>query len=660
MSLVSIQNASFDFGRERILAGANLSLFAGVKYALVGDNGAGKTTLLSLLSGELPLHGGTRQAAGRLAIRHLRQETTFDPAREGDAPLYDSVLRAAFAPELELEAELARAAAALAAAPAREAEALAHRQGELQAEYERLRGYEARARLEAALHGLGLPDAIWTQPLGALSGGERRRAALTAVLLAGGDLLLLDEPTNHLDLAACEWLEEFLLRAKAAVVLVSHDRHFLDRVATQTLHLADGRLTLHSGNYSFFARARAEQDRQALVAWERQQERVRRTEDFIRRNIAGQKSRQAQSRRRLLAREERLARPSAARGAYPLRLEPRRESGTLALEIEGLSKGFGAQRLWAGLSLLVMRGERVGIVGPNGCGKTTLLRVLAGLELPDRGTVRLGHNVDLGYYDQLLRGVNDARTVLEEVAAVDPAATVGELRGFLAAFGFGPDTLDRPVGALSGGERARLSLLRLIKEGHNTLLLDEPTNHLDTRAREALEDALAGFPGTLVVVSHDRRFLDRLAGRLLVFGAASDGSPTLEVFPGNYAGWHARQAARQVEMAAGGAGPSPAGGRPLAAGASVAPPAAPAGEVRASLSKNEVARRRRWMAEAEREIAALEQERDGLVSELATPRLAPERLRAVNARLPELEAVLAGKLALWEEWGREIEGADRE
>ena len=707
MSLISLTGATFDRGREKILHEVNLSVFAGLKYALIGENGAGKTTLLAVLAGELPLHAGVRQAASRAVIRFLRQETAFAAPREDAAPLYDAVLRAAFAPELALEEELAATTRRLADAPAEEAGELVKRQGALHAEFERLGGYSIASRTEAALAGLGLPPATWRRRLHELSGGERRRGMLAATLLGGGDLLLLDEPTNHLDLAACEWLEDYLAESPAAAVLVSHDRQFLDRVTSHTWHLHAGRLTAFAGAYTAFARWHEEQQKQALAAWERQQERIRKTEDFIRRNIAGQKSRQAQSRRKALAKEERLTPPPAAARPYTLRLAPQRESGAVVLEVEGLAKAYEGRPVVEGLSLLVARGERIGVVGPNGSGKSTLLKLLAGIVFPDRGTVRLGFGVDLGYYDQHQRTVRDDRTVLAEAATMDPIATEGELRSFLGAFGFGADLVDRPVGALSGGERGRLSLLKLIKEGHNTLLLDEPTNHLDIRCREALERALTEFAGTLIVVSHDRRFLDRLVTRLLVFPADGEpasppraGSPRAggapagrtppgeepasrpRLFLGNYEQWHERQLA----LAGPRAGPPVAvrlagtGGRGFGAGSGApgaAPGAAsgdrpaasrdgardagcdagggPAGA--AALSKNEVVRRQAWMAEAEARIAALEGERDGIVAALADPRLEPERLRERADRLARLEAELAEQLALWEKWGREIEGA---
>ncbi len=660
MSLLSLLDADFDYGRETILCHVQLNLLPGVKYALVGANGAGKTTLLSVLAGELPLNGGARQISAGVRIRWLRQDMVLAAPGEEEQPLLACVEREAFGPELALEAEMARLSHLLAASGEQAGhERLTRELGRLQTEFEHREGYTRHARLEAALGGVGLPSSCWERPLAALSGGERRRAALAAILLAGADLLLLDEPTNHLDLAGCEWLEGFLQSHAGTAVLVSHDRQFLDRLAQQTLELEGGRLTAYSGNYSSYERARRQQRQQEETAWQRQQEWIASTEDYIRRNIAGQKTRQAQSRRKQLARVKRLERPGARSASYRLAFHPARASGSVVLQVEGLRKSHGGRLLIAGLELLVARGQRIGVVGPNGCGKTTLLRVLCGQESPDAGVVSLGHNVDLGVYDQQILGVSDQHQVIEELAVVDPGATIGELRSRLGAFGFGEELYDRLVGRLSGGERGRLALLRLMLEGHNTLLLDEPTNHLDVRCRESLEEGLAAYDGTLIVVSHDRRFLDRVVERLLVF-TPEEAEGRVLLFPGNYGEFRRyrleRQASGNESGTAGAAAAGVAGGgrgRASASRADGEEAAGPAGP--RPLSKNERARRRRWIAEVEEDISALEAERRRLLEAMAAPDLpASERLEMGN-RCVEIDRALAARMELWEQWSREIE-----
>jgi ATP-binding cassette subfamily F protein 3 len=650
LALLSLTNAHFDYGREKILRGVNLALHPGVKYALVGANGAGKTTLLSAVAGELQLHGGARQVMGSARIRLLRQETSLTVG-EGGGQLLETVAESAFARERQLEADLAGVARRLEQAEASEHDALVVEQGRLQAEFERLDGYAIQSRLETALRGVGLLPETWDRPVDLLSGGERRRAALAAVLLSGAELLLLDEPTNHLDLESCEWLEGYLDQYPGAVVIVSHDRHFLDRVARKTLHLDRGRLVSYSGNYSFFDQQSALRYEQELSAWERQQTKIKQTEEYIRRNIEGQKTRQAQSRRKQMDKEEKLERPTAEPGLFRFHLEPARPSGGTVMQLEGLAKSYGQRPLLHQFDLHVSRGERLGIVGPNGCGKSTLLKMLAGRVVPDAGRVVMGHNVDLGFYDQELASVSDHNTVLAEMASVDPRATLGELRSFLGAFGFGEDLFDRQVGRLSGGERGRLALLRLIKEGHNTLLLDEPTNHLDIRSRESLEAALAEFTGTLIVVSHDRRFLDKIIDKLLVFPPADQAPGRVTVHLGNYAEYVRDRDQRRQEMAE-----EKRAEAPRFSGEKAAEPASTAVATgRAPLSKNEQQRRQKWIEEAEENILSLETEKEAILQEMAATDLANDRRVELGRRIVAIEEELAGHLADWEQWSLEIE-----
>ncbi len=645
MALLSLTNAHFDYGREKILRGVNAAIQPGVKYALVGANGAGKTTLLAAMIGDLQLEDGTRQLMGGATIRHLRQETTLEVVNNTTNRLRETVANAAFAKERDLEHRLTQLAGEIASASTEHHAGLVAEQGRVQDEFERLDGYTMTARLDTALRGVGLRSGTWETPVDKLSGGERRRAALAQVLLSRADLLLLDEPTNHLDLESCEWLEGFIINYPGAAIVVSHDRYFLDRVVTKTLHLDRGRLVSYSGNYSFYDKQSALRYQQDFAAWERQQARIKQTEEYIRRNLEGQKTKQAQSRRKLLAKEERLERPTTEPGLFRFHLHPVRPSGGTALETAGLAKGYEDRTLLRDLDLNISRGDRVGIIGPNGCGKSTLLKMMAGRVVPDAGRLVVGHNVDLGFYDQELTGVSDHNTVLAEMMAVDPRATLGEHRNFLGAFGFGEDLYDRQVSALSGGERGRLSLLRLIKEGHNTLLLDEPTNHLDIRSRESLEAALQEFTGTMVVVSHDRRFLDKLVDRLLVFPPAGDVSGQVRVFDGNYQDYVWKRAQEAQAQTVGRKNPSNTkpGQLKIASAAKI------------SLSKNEQKRRQQWIDEAEAAMVELETEQESILSEMGAPDLANERRLALGKRCGEIENEITTHMTNWEQWSLEIE-----
>ncbi len=652
MALVSLDNLHFDYGREAILRGVSLALQPQVRCGLVGANGAGKTTLMAAIAGELDIPTGSRQLLGGAEIVMLRQESTLDVADEPEMPLIERVGALAFHREQAIERELEEIHLQLAEEKVSEDEHhdLITRQGQLQAEFERLDGYGAPARLKSALLGVGLAPRIWTHPLHKLSGGEGRRGALAVVLLSGADLLLLDEPTNHLDLDSCEWLEGFLNTCKSAALIVSHDRYFLDRVTTRTLHLDRGRLISYAGNYSFFAEQSRQRFQQDLNAWQRQQAKIKQTEDYIRRNIEGQKTKQAQARRKQLAKEVLLERPSAAGRLFPFSLEPIQRSGGTVFQGEKLTKGWGDRTLIKDFDFHVARGERVGIVGPNGCGKSTLLKILTGITMPDEGRVVVGHGVDVGYYDQELSGVSDHNTVISEISAVDPRATLGELRSFLGAFGFGEDLFDRSVARLSGGERGRLSLLRLVKEGHNTLLLDEPTNHLDVRSRESLEMALKKFSGTLVVVSHDRRFLDQVVERLVIFPGGEETEPgRLAFFTGNYSQWNEHRRQEQQRLKDEQLRAVAKSGKPGK------PPRNNSTSAKAVLSKNEIKRREQRITATEDRIKQLENEQALAVEEMGLPATDNARRLVLGKRCSEIETELTSCMELWETLHLEIE-----
>ncbi len=533
MAVLRVENVTKGYGARVVLDGVSFAVGNGQKVALVGANGTGKSTLLKIMAGVEEPDTGEVSLAGGVRTGLLGQE----PELRGEGTALEAV-RGAFTEVLALEGRLRDLEREMAGAG--ESGALLAEYGRVLARYEAAGGYDVDYRARAALLGLGFREAELELPVAKLSGGQRSRAALARLLLTEPDLLLLDEPTNHLDLDALEWLEDTLTRFGGAVVVVSHDRYFLDRLAQHVLELEAGRVTRYAGNYRAYEAARAARMEQLEEERERYQEEVHRLEDYVRRYRAGNRARQAKSRERRLERLLREAPPASPRTTPGLSLafSPEGAPGRLVVEAEGLAKGYGGRVLFSQVSFRVERGARVGVVGPNGAGKTTLLRLLLGLEPPAAGRVRWGAGVVPGYLPQSREAPENGATVLEAcLDAADEAGrelTVGEARSLLARFLFRGDTVFQTVGSLSGGERARLALLRLVLSGANFLVLDEPTNHLDLPARRALEDAIAAFDGTVLLVSHDRRLLDAVCSHILVLDRAS------AVFvPGNYSAYRA-------------------------------------------------------------------------------------------------------------------------
>lgn len=538
MTLVRLQHISKGFAGVPILHDISWQVEAGRKIGLIGANGSGKSTLLQILSGAMSSDSGVVERSRGLCLGHLTQITTV----EGERTLYEEV-REAFRHLLNIQQEMDELESRMGANQASEQEM--QRYGTLLEEFNVAHGYAIQSRVEATLFGLGFRPSELHKPVAQLSGGQKNMGALARVLLQAPELLLLDEPSNHLDIAATEWLETFLRDYSGTVVVVSHDRYFLDRVVDEIVALEQHGLQHYPGNYSAYVVSRAARLDQQRKAYEQQQAEIRRQEDFIQRHMAGQKTRQAQSRQKALERMDRLEQPAADKRHMNLRMTSDRRESHEVVVCRKVWKSFGAHIVLRDLSCTVYRGDKVGLMGPNGAGKSTFIRLLLERDTVDDGVLRLGRNVTVAYYDQELDDLNPAHTVLDEVWQAEPWKTVGEIRGYLGRFLFSGDEVLKMVGSLSGGEKSRVALAKLMLSPANLLILDEPTNHLDIPAREALEQALSEYPGTLLLVSHDRYFVDRVVSRLLYLKEGR-----CEAYPGNYSAYQAHLTAQNVAAAA--------------------------------------------------------------------------------------------------------------
>ncbi len=526
------------YASQDVLRGASLQINAGEHVGLVGRNGAGKTTIFRLISGEESPDSGdvVRQRGLRLGL--LEQHVHFDRG----STVHESAL-SAFGHLQQIEHEMHELEHRMAEETS-ELEKILERYSELQTAFEREGGFEYAARAESVLQGLGFARETWTMETGKLSGGQQNRLGLARLLLAEPDVLLLDEPTNHLDVSSVEWLEEFLSTYPSAFVIISHDRYFLDRTATRIIEVEMGRTASYTGNYSAYLVEREARREAQQRAYENQQQLIAKTEEFIRRNIAGQKTKQAKSRRKMLEKLERIdaVRPEASSGDF--RLQAVERAGNQVLMVEDLSVGYPGKVLATDITFTLRRGEALGIIGPNGSGKTTFIKTVLGKLQPLAGEIRWGTKVEIGYYAQQLDDLDDRNEIIMELRRVAPStATAGELRNFLAKFLFTGDDVYKHVRDLSGGEKGRLALAKLIYSRANVLVLDEPTNHLDIPSREALEEALDAYQGTIITISHDRYFLDRVATQILALdGTGQEG----EHYNGDYTEYHDWKAAARL------------------------------------------------------------------------------------------------------------------
>ena len=502
MSILQIERLSKAFAADVLFDAFSAQLARGDRIALIGDNGVGKSTLLKIIANLESPSEGVARLIGDVRTAYLSQTSRL----QDDGTLRKAMERP-FAHLREIEAELRRLEHAIAGG-ADDSDTI-HRYDDLLHRFERSGGYEIDARIRSALTGVGFASHQFDTPVGVLSGGEEARAALAQVLLEAPDLLMLDEPTNHLDFGALEWLEETLVQFPGALIIVSHDRHLLDRVANRTWDMAFEEVTTYSGGYSQ-SRAQRDADRERrLQSYERQEETIEKYKDFVRRHKAGQKVRQAKDREKKLERIERtrIERPKDAK-RISLHIRMSAPPGKKVLSLHDLNIGFD-RPLFSVPDAIVYRGEKVAIIGPNGCGKTTLLKTLVGEHPPVAGSCELGHNVRYATFSQRQEGLHGRDTVLDAVLS-RASLTISEARGLLGRFLFSGDEVEKKMEDLSGGERSRIALALLSLIEGNLLLLDEPTNHLDLASQEILERSVAEYPGTVLLVSHDRALLEAI------------------------------------------------------------------------------------------------------------------------------------------------------
>ncbi|WP_236164154.1 ABC-F family ATP-binding cassette domain-containing protein [Lactobacillus delbrueckii] len=522
MIIAQGHNLEQRFGAAPIFSKVNFSIENNARIGLVGPNGAGKTTLLKIMTGRQEASQGEFTVNKGIELGYIAQEHDFDEEKS----IWEEMLTV-FQPLIDQGQQLEKLQYAIADHP--EDEELLRRLDQAQYNFEQAGGYTYQAEIKSMLNGFNFPEATWNKQIASLSGGEKTRLSFVKLLLKKPPLLLLDEPTNYLDLDTLDWLEAFLKNYPGAILTVSHDQYFLDHLATQIFELQHGELTVFKGNYSQYLAQRELRDQQQEAAYEKQQEEIKREEEFIQKNIVrASTTKQAQSRRKALEKME-LVDPPKHKSKVRIKFDSARPSGKEVLILKDLAVGYPDKTMLKDISFQINKGDRVAIIGQNGIGKSTLLKTVM-KQLPVKsGAIKYGASLDIGYYDQELQGLDYSKTVIDTIWDRHKDMNEKDIRSILASFLFTAKDIDKQVSQLSGGQRARLTLTVLSMEHNNFLLMDEPTNHLDLDAKEVLEKALADYDGTLLFVSHDRYFINKLANKIVV---AKDGQA--KIYEGNY------------------------------------------------------------------------------------------------------------------------------
>lgn len=673
MSLITANNLSKSFGAADIFSDVSLTISARGRVAIVGPNGIGKTTLLRVLAGDEPASSGQVQRARGLRLGYLAQEARFIDASN---TLWDECL-AAFDDVRDMEAEMLRLEELMS--DPNEAEEAMERYGKIQARFDHRDGYTYQNRIEQVLTGLGFEETEFQDPLAHLSGGQRTRALLARLLLSEPDLLILDEPTNHLDIQAVEWLEGYLSQWDGSVLIVSHDRYFLDRVANLIFEMSPGRCETYKGNYSAYLQQRQERWQRRVEVFEKEKERLEKEVEYIRRNIAGQNTLQAKGRLKRLTRylqaidqvgleaamsknwaelsedvvastspmgvEEAqrrvrgLSTPNNQPPNLHLRLKVDQRSGDIVMRAADLVVGYPGRVLFEVAEIELRRLECVALIGPNGAGKTTFLKTILEQIPPLAGTVSLGASLSVGYFAQAHEGLRPERSLIQEIESVAPNMLIYEIRDYLAKFLFSGDDVYKRVGVLSGGERGRLALAKLALSSANLLLLDEPSNHLDILSQEILQDVLASYQGTILLVSHDRYLIDALATQIWEIDENGD---VLHIFKGSYSEYRLlreaeREAVKVKETQARADQPRPVAAKTQSSGA-------PAPR----RSNNEERRRQKRIQDLEAKIEKKEAELADVEQQLASPPADSASVQKLGSDYVRLQQEIEALMHEWE------------
>ncbi len=635
MIVLNCNNIGFSYGTETIIRNISFNLQENDKAGLVGVNGAGKSTLFKIIMGELHQEDGELFISKELVLGYLKQNATLN----SENTLWEELLEV-FSGLVAMEEDIKRLEKEISAAVNQEKlDSLMKEYGRLTDRFSYMGGFEYNSRIRGVLRGLGFLDSEFESRISILSGGQKTRLALAKVLLEEPDILLLDEPTNHLDIAAVEWLEEYLKSYKKCLLIISHDRYFLDSVTNKTIEIENKTSTFYNTNYSGYVSQKAVNREVQEKHYQLQQKEIARQEAIIEQQRRFNREKNiiaAESRQKVLDRMVKLDKPEAAPGKIRMKFNQAVTSGNEVLELDSVTKAYGARKLFEDVSFKIRKAERVFLLGPNGCGKSTLLKILSGKLEASSGRFNFGAKVKMGYYDQEMADLNEENTILDEVWSVDQRLIQSEVRSALAAFLFTGEDVFKRISVLSGGEKSRVSMLKLIFSEANFIILDEPTNHLDINSREILEAALQDYDGTLLIVSHDRYFIDKLATRIIDLGT----KPPMDCM-GNYtyfASHFKKNAAAQSNS-----------------GEESTITEAKQSHIATKEERSRLRRLEKQLGEAEREISEIEKQLENIEGEMLEAATDHLRLIELSEEKVRKESRLEEVYAVWTEVSEQLE-----